>query len=486
MPQQIQLPWIDPLALPIGRDVSTGEGVIAYKPPSQIQTLGGVRALAPPDLILPGAPKEVWALACPELNSPECADAISVALGIDSAGEAYAPRAVRLHHLRGFDNSTASSISTAERARIERLGCPLHLHPMLRGASFGRLAANPDFTGNVVPWSAVPARVRRLHQMEEDDRTVHVYGDSPDLIFWPKGSPDPENGKTYIGFEFEAQRGHASDAQILSSLFRNSDIMNPYSGSIPGTILPRMNHLHVGRDSTVGDGHEVITMPHELGHPSTYEAMSTIYQTLMAKGAHNRGNCCGMHMHMSNTIIKQLAMRVDSPNQARNMSSRVRHVENVLNRFNALVLKWCESQVGGIYKFFTGRRGPTHYADVTFGVQRRNRRTHINWSNDDTLEFRWPGPNDFQHADWPNVISDICAAMIECTRAIITQERNPQRSVHARNITSDNDHAVLSPQGMAWAMQSLQRIIFDGFDQFPFAYAYFFTNPRVPTNFILI
>lgn len=478
-PPTIRLPWVEPLVPPRGRSLPQ-HGLLIYDPPVGPPRLPG----SPPARHLTtGANRELWEMMIPSLR--DVPDAVSVALGYTN--ERIQPVPVRLHDLAQTLAPIRDPTGTSESSAIARVAAPsipLRWHPSLRDAIRTGTAilqaldnmANRDTGVQVYPNGYTPILCGLETNVQF--RRVHGHWSKPNQIFWPGGMPRPAPNAHYVGFEFEAEfpdRNMRID-EIVGSLFYASDSL-----SIGPVLAPehqsgylRMNrepHLHVETDGTIQSGYEIVTMPHRLGHPSTYTAMETIFGTIMNLGGHNQPNTCGMHMHMSKSILRWPDRTLQEL------------VYDVVDRFDALLLKYVKNN-SSYYYHFTGRVVPPDGMAVVSFNRDNERYRHINWRNQQTLEFRWPGPHRFSDARWPNVIMDVCHAIVRCALTLVSQLRAPGRSLSAQRITTPGYSYVRADA--IWAMRMLQRIICDSPDEFPYAYHHFFQSPLVPDGFVII
>jgi len=469
MPQPqptISLPWIEPLIWNASNSLPTQLGTRLYQPCGQSTSINPIPS---------NSSRWVWATAFPQLN--QVPDAVSMGLDLDTNTNRVVPVPVRLHDLPVFLGNHSAAVTTPASRRIhESLGGALcmRLHPRVYALPAERIIpASMRYEGGVLVRDTSPSTQLFNRLTSYPPRRVMQHWCKPTQHFWPSLQP---NG-VYVGFEFEALFPDHSNRreQIIDALFLTSDSLTVGHTPSGRGECARLPHLHVEVDGTVDTGYEIVTMPHMFGEPSTHEALTRIFQTLMDLGAHNRSHKCGMHMHMSRTVFQNI----------RGIS--IEQVNNILHRFNALVLVWCENHpnMRAVYPFFTGRAQSSTYA-IASTEPSGQRYHHINWANDKTVEFRWPGPNKFKFAWWPCVVADICHAMVECTRMLVRQRAAHTGSPSARAVYAARYFAANGRDDTAWAMQSLQRVVLSMPDVYPYAYRYFFENPDVPQGFILL
>lgn len=469
----ITLPWVEPMVPPLGGTPPT-DGILAMamRPP-------GAMTYA---TIMSNANRDAWATIVPELLTTP--DAVSVGLGLNESRDAWRLYPVRLHELPDMLEVLTVPRSSELDQALTQLRLPVRLHPCARALA---QVTSPlprrtehDLQAVVTHQAAMRNMVggNTVLVQGRNSRQVHEHWHKPEPIFWPAGSDEPAAGKVYVGFEFEASfpSVDARHDRILHALFAVSDQLNPpLSTSRLQSSTRWMPRLHVEHDGSVDSGYEIVTMPHELGHPDTSVAMKSIFGELMALEAHNRTNCCGMHMHMSRTILQ----RVHGP-----IFRDIDWLRAVIHRYSALVLM-AASRVPRHYRFLTGRKEEQFHARADLVLPSSGRYHHINWANEHTIEFRWPGPLKFTRADWPLIVADLCHAMVVIAARVKRQSTQQTGSRSAIRVGAPRYVSSASNADMDWAIRSLQRTIAAEGDQFPFAYEYFFNNPAVPSGFII-
>lgn len=368
---KINIPWVDPMPLILGAC-----GARAYR---HVLKKSVYRVFA-------GCGKDQWLAflraVSPDIMIPK--DMISVAV-MQNPSNQHSPSCfipVRLHELRVHLESSQVTFSDARD------------YGQLSLRRWHTDASNTPIT---VP-TGVTVEVERISEYR-----IHSHSRKPGVVFFTGNTiSNRQPPGIYLGYELES--AYPSSEHVNSCLLGLFNLDYSLNQGDPF-------RMHVETDSSIGNnGLEIVTRPHAAGHASSYTFLKKMFRVIKAAGGHNNRNTCGMHVHMNRSAEPWLVYRSSSTPEAR-----------ILDYLTAGYCLFAQQSSRRMMQM-TGRSQRSTYSRTESSQQfcqhGGDRYRHINWSNEKTIEFRFPGPHNFDNPEWPCIVMDILVGLIETTNVL--------------------------------------------------------------------